>query len=229
MLTCRPQASASYDTRRPRAAARSASAGVAGRRWGRRRARASGATRRADQNGVGAERASMTSNLRSAPPQVTTSRPGVGGVEVAEGLVEVDREAEVGTAGADLRGGTTARRRSRARRFRRRRSPAAAAARACIQRPGDADGADRGSAGRRSRAARRRAPDGSAVTDIPVPLSARLPFSTASLLPPSPRTGRGPRRYRRCGPVPGAVGRGARSPPALALPPRPALPPSIAA
>ena len=47
----------------------------------------------------------MTLELALGAPQVGGEPLGVGGVEVAEGLVEVDREAQVGAAGADLGGG----------------------------------------------------------------------------------------------------------------------------
>ena len=73
----------------------------------------------------------ITSNLCSARRRFAASAVGVGRVEVAERLVEVDRQAEVGAAQPDLARRHRARRRGRARRSRRRRSPRRRRRRAC--------------------------------------------------------------------------------------------------
>ena len=115
---------------------------------------ASGEHRRADQDQVGAQRLHDV-ELALGPPQVGREPLGIGRVEVAEGLVEVDGEAEVRAASPDLRGG------------RRRRDEvgfedldAVEAGRGgrgelVLQRAGDADGGDRGArdAGRGPRGA----------------------------------------------------------------------------
>ena len=77
---------------------------AAGRRARSWSATASGATDGAHQDEVRAQ-LGMTSNLRSARRRLCGVALRVGGVEVAERLVEVDGKAELGAAGPDLGGG----------------------------------------------------------------------------------------------------------------------------
>ena len=77
-------------------------AGAAARRSGRRRRRRPGRPPSRPASGRCPAR-SMTSNLRSARRRLAANRSGSDGVEVAERLVEVDRQAEVGAAGRGSR------------------------------------------------------------------------------------------------------------------------------
>ena len=110
--------------------------------------------RRAHQDQVRAQRLHDV-ELALGPPQVGREPLGIGGVEVAEGLVEVDREPEVRTAFPDLRGGRRRRDEVRLEDLDAVEPGRGGRRELVLQRAGDADGGDRGArdAGRGQRVA----------------------------------------------------------------------------
>ena len=110
--------------------------------------------RRAHQDQVRAQRLHDV-ELALGPPQVGREPLGIGGVEVAEGLVEIDREPEVRTAFADLRGGRRRRDEVRLEDLDAVEPGRGGRRELVLQRAGDADGGDRGArdAGRGQRVA----------------------------------------------------------------------------